>query len=91
MEALAPLEGKAVKRLAHALAIATDLLGIHQDAFVAQEALASLAAAPGTSGGIGLLLGRLYEYESDEEILDRFRFMEAWPEIKKAARKVEWL
>jgi len=91
MEALAPLEGKAVKRLAHALAIATDLLGIHQDAFVAQEALASLAAAPGTSGGIGLLLGRLYEYESDEEILDRFRFMEAWPDIKKAARKVEWL
>jgi CHAD domain-containing protein len=91
MEALAPLEGKAVKRLAHALAVATGLLGVHQDAFVAQEALHSLASAPGTSGGIGLLLGRLYEYESDEEILDRFGFMEAWPDIKKAARKVEWL
>ena len=31
------------------------------------------------------------EIESDEEILDRYRFMEAWPDIKKAARKVEWL
>ena len=91
MEALAPLEGKAVKRLAHALAIATGLLGIHQDAFVAREALNTLASSPGTSGAIGLLLGRLYEYESDEEIIDRFRFMDAWPDIKKTARKVEWL
>jgi CHAD domain-containing protein len=91
MEVLSPLEGKAVKRLAQALAVATGLLGIHQDAFVAQEALSSLASAPGTSGAIGLLLGRLYEYESDEEILDRFRFMDAWPDIRKAARKVEWL
>lgn len=91
MEALAPLEGKPVKRLAHALAIATGLLGIHQDAHVAQETLRSLAGAPSTSGGIGLLLGRLYEYESDEEILDRFRFKDAWPDIKRAAKKVEWL
>lgn len=91
MDALAPLEGKPVKRLAHALAIATELLGIHQDAHVAQETLRSLATAPGTSGSIGLQLGRLYEYESDEEILDRYRFMDAWPDIKKAAKKVEWL
>jgi CHAD domain-containing protein len=91
MDALAPLEGKSVKGLAHALAIATGLLGIHQDAHVAQETLRSLASAPSTSGGIGLLLGRLFEYESDEEILDRYRFMDAWPDIKKAARKVEWL
>jgi hypothetical protein len=38
-----------------------------------------------------LLLGRLFAYESDEEIMDRYRFMDAWPDIKKAARKVEWL
>ncbi len=91
MDALAPLEGKAVKRLAHALSIATELLGIHQDAHVAQQTLNSLATAPSTSGGMGLLLGRLFEYESDEEILDRYRFMDAWPDIKKAAKKVEWL
>ena len=91
MDALAPLEGKAVKRFAHELAIATGLLGIHQDAFVAQEALRSLAYAPTTPGSVGLLLGRLFAFESDEEILDRYRFMEAWPDIKKAARKVEWL
>ena len=91
IEALCPLEGKQTKRFAHELAIATDVLGIHQDAHVAQEALRSLAAAPSTSGSIGLLLGRLYEYESDEEILDRFRFMEAWPDIKRAAKRVEWL
>ena len=91
MDALAPLEGKAVKRFAHELAIATGLLGIHQDAFVAQEALRSLASAPTTPGSVGLLLGRLFAFESDEEILDRYRFMEAWPDIKKAARKVEWL
>ena len=91
MDALAPLEGKAVKRFAHELAIATGLLGIHQDAFVVQEALRSLASAPTTPGSVGLLLGRLFAFESDEEILDRYRFMEAWPDIKKAARKVEWL
>ncbi len=91
MDALAPLEGKPVKRLAHALSIATELLGIHQDAYVAQQTLSSLATAPSTSGSMGLLLGRLFEYESDEEILDRFRFMDAWPDIKKAAKKVEWL
>jgi CHAD domain-containing protein len=91
MDALAPLEGKSVKRLAHALAIATGLLGIHHDAFVAQEALRSLASAPTTPGSVGLLLGRLFAYESDEEILDRYRFMDAWPDIKKSARKVEWL
>lgn len=91
MNALAPLEGKSVKRLAHALSIATELLGIHQDAHVAQQTLASLASAPSTSGSMGLLLGRLFEYESDEEILDRYRFMDAWPDIKKAAKKVEWL
>jgi CHAD domain-containing protein len=91
MEALAPLEGKPVKRLAHALSIATDLLGVHHDAYVAQDTLRSLAASPGTSGAIGMLLGRLFEYESDEEILDRFRFMDAWPEIKRAAKKVNWL
>jgi CHAD domain-containing protein len=91
MDALAPLEGKSVKRLAHALAIATGLLGILHDAFVAQEALRSLASAPNTPGSVGLLLGRLFAYESDEEILDRYRFMDAWPDIKKSARKVEWL
>jgi CHAD domain-containing protein len=91
VESLSPLEGKQTKRFAHSLAIATDLLGIHQDAHVAQEALRSLANSPTTSGSIGLLLGRLFEYESDEEILDRYRFIEAWPEIKRAARRVEWL
>jgi CHAD domain-containing protein len=91
MDALAPLEGKPVKRLAHALAVATGLLGVHQDAHVAQETLRSLASAPNTPGNIGLLLGRLFEYESDEEILDRYRFMDAWPDIKKAAKRVEWL
>lgn len=91
IDALTPLEGKAVRRFAHALELATDLLGLHQDAHVAQQALASLASTSSTSGGIGLLLGRLYEYERDEEILDRHRFIEAWPSIKKAAKKVEWL
>jgi hypothetical protein len=32
-----------------------------------------------------------FAYESDEQIMDRYRFMDAWPDIKKAARKVEWL
>jgi len=91
MDALAQLEGKSVKNLAHALALATGLLGIHQDAHVAQQTLRSLATAPSTSGVVGLLLGRLYELESDEEILDRFRFMDAWPDVKKAAKRVEWL
>ncbi len=35
----------------------------------------------------GLSLGVLHEFEADEEILDRYRFVEMWPSARRAARK----
>jgi hypothetical protein len=31
-------------------------------------------------------LGILHEFEADEEILDRYRFVELWPQARRAAR-----
>jgi hypothetical protein len=32
-------------------------------------------------------LGLLHEFEADEEILDRFRFLEVWAGTRRLARK----
>jgi CHAD domain-containing protein len=86
-DAVAPIFGKAMDRHADRLAVVTDLLGDHQDAHVAQVILRELASHPDTDGMTGLSLGVLHEFEADEEILDRYRFVEMWPSARKAARK----
>ncbi len=86
-ESVAGIFGKRMVRLADGLADVTDLLGDHQDAHVAQGIIRELASHPDTDGLTGLALGLLHEFESDEEILDRLRFMEVWPGVTKTARK----
>ena len=86
-ESVAGIFGRRVTRLGTDLAEVTDLLGDHQDAHVAKGIIRELAGHPDIDGPTGLALGRLYEFESDEEILDRLRFMEVWPGTCRLARK----
>lgn len=86
-ESVAGVFGKDMKRLATQLEAATELLGDHQDAHVAQTILRELAAHPDTDGLTGLSLGLLHEYESEVEMLDRLRFTRLWPSVRKAARR----
>jgi CHAD domain-containing protein len=86
-ESVAGIFGKRMTRHASRLADVTELLGDHQDAHVAQGIIRELAGHPETDGLTGLALGLLHEYESDEEILDRLRFMELWPTARRVAHK----
>jgi hypothetical protein len=77
-----------MEKFADRLADVTELLGDHQDAHVAQTIIRELAAHAETDGVTGMSLGLLYEYESEEEILDRLRFVAMWPKARRAARRV---
>ncbi len=84
-DALAPIFGAKVQRLAQDLAVVTDVLGTHQDAHVAQIALREMAAT--TDGEAGFALGLLHEIEGDAEIADRIEFSSrVWRSARKAAR-----
>lgn len=87
-ESVAGVFGRDMEKFADRLASVTELLGDHQDAHVAQTIIRELAAHPETDGVTGMSLGLLFEYESEEEILDRLRFMEIWPGARRVARRV---
>ena len=86
-ESVAGIFGKDMRRLAIRLEEITELLGDHQDAHVAQSIIRELASHPETDGATGLSLGLLHEYESEVEMVDRLRFVKAWPAARQAARK----
>lgn len=86
-DAAAGIFGKKMTAHARSLAEVTELLGDHQDAHVAQGILRELAAQPQVDGATGMSLGILHEYESDEEILDRYRFYDFWPAAVARARR----
>jgi len=84
-DALAPIFGVKVQRLADALGDVTDVLGTHHDAHVAQTTLREVAA--GTDGDTGFALGLLHEVEGDAEIVDRMEFAtRVWRSARKSAR-----
>jgi len=89
LEAVLPVCDANARKFAKQLAMVTELLGTHQDAYVAQESVREMAAAAEPS--IAFLLGRLYEHESDLEIYDRFAFLELWPKVKKSSKNVAWV
>jgi hypothetical protein len=74
-------------RFADALADVTELLGDHQDAHVAQGIIREVAGHADIDGSTGLALGLLHEYEADEEIRDRLRFVEYWPRALRQAHR----
>ena len=84
-DAVAAIFGKDMQRYAERLSDVTELLGDHQDAHVAQVILRELAAHAETDGLTGMSLGILHEFEADEEILDRYRFVELWPKARRDA------
>jgi inorganic triphosphatase YgiF len=86
-ESVAGIFGKRMARFADALADATELLGDHQDAHVAQGIIREVAGHADIDGSTGLALGLLHEYEADEEIRDRLRFVEFWPRALRQAHR----
>jgi CHAD domain-containing protein len=84
VEAVAPLFGAPMQRLARRLADTTDVLGSHQDAAVAQDLLREIA---GTCDGMtAFALGVLHEREFEFEMDDRELFTTQWPRTVRAAK-----
>ena len=86
-EAVAPVMGEEVKKFAKALSGVTEVLGEHQDAWVAQQTLKELASAPEIDGLSGFSLGLLHEFEFEQELFARNEFVELWPSVKQAHKK----
>ena len=86
-EAVAPVMGDHVKRFAKTLSEVTEVLGEHQDAWVAQQTLKTLAAGDGIDGLSGFSLGLLHEFEFEQELFCRNDFVKIWPGVRKAHKK----
>lgn len=82
-EAVEPVFGKPAKDLVKALEQVTEILGDHQDAYVAQMTLRSLAAEADIDAPTGFALGLLYALEVDYELGLRREFRRMWPRIEK--------
>lgn len=84
-DAVAPVIGRRMAHLADRLAEVTEVLGHHQDAHVAQQALRAMAddAAPAAA----FALGRLLAIEQAAEMADREAFVALWPDVRKAAHR----
>ena len=77
-ETATPVFGKEAQRLAKAAAALQEVLGEHQDAFVAQHALLAIAAERPNDGSLGLAVGRLAERERQAASAARDRFRPTW-------------
>lgn len=86
-EAVAPVMGDDVKKFAKALSGVTELLGEHQDAWVAQNTLRDLAQRPEVEGWTGFSLGLLHQFEFEQEMFARTDFVALWPDIQRAHKK----
>ena len=84
-DAVAPVIGDDMERLAHRLANVTEILGTHQDAHVAQATLRELSGY--TDPTDAFALGRLLAIEEAAEMADRREFLAMWPSVRKAARR----
>lgn len=87
VEAIAPVFGEPARRLADELERVTELLGEHQDAYVAQQSVRELSGHPNVDGDTGFALGLLHSFEVEQELLDRVRFEEVWPEVVATYRR----
>lgn len=85
-ESVSDVFGKRMRRLADELADVTEILGDHQDAYVAQGVLREIAGTPTADGLVGLSLGLLHEYETEIELRDRRRFRKTWDAVRERAR-----
>lgn len=84
-DAVAPVLGHDLPRLADRLADVTEVLGHHQDAHVAQTTLRALAPEAGPEAAFAL--GRLLAIEETAEMADRRAFVDLWPSVHRAAHR----
>lgn len=86
-DASAAISGKAMRTYAGKLATITDILGDLHDAHVAELFLRELAQSPNVSGRQGLALGRLLDLQIQHNLIERHRFISAWPPTRAAAHR----
>lgn len=86
-ELVQPVFGDPAKRLAKALADVTEVLGDHQDCYVAQQELRRIAQRPDIDGATGFALGLLHAAEEEREMSLREDFMQLWPQVLRLFRK----
>ena len=84
-DAVAPVLGADVGTLADHLADVTEVLGHHQDSYVAQATLRGLSTQADPAAAFAL--GRLLGVEEAAEIADRVSLLAMWPRVRKAARQ----
>jgi CHAD domain-containing protein len=89
-EAVAPALGKPAKALARQVERVTELLGEHQDAAVAADALAALAADGESTSRAGFALGLLYQRQRNAVQDSRTGFLRLWPEVADKKHR-RWL
>jgi CHAD domain-containing protein len=85
-DAVAPVLGPDYERLADRLAEVTDVLGHHQDAYVAQQTLHEMA--PSADSATAFALGQLMASEQAAEMSDRKAFRKIWPAARRAGRRI---
>jgi len=88
-EAAAPALGSKARKLARQAERVQVVLGEHQDAVVAAEFLAEVAALP-RIGSLGFGLGLLFAREESRAAAARQEFGEIWPDVVRAKRR-RWL
>ncbi|MGC0418479.1 CHAD domain-containing protein [Embleya sp. AB8] len=74
-----PAFGPPAARLARRLKAVTEVLGVHQDATIAAEAVGALAAGPRVGGPAAFVLGELYAHERRVATAQRYAFTRVWP------------
>ncbi|MFI6980679.1 CHAD domain-containing protein [Embleya sp. NPDC050154] len=74
-----PAFGPPAARLARRLKAVTEVLGVHQDATIAADAIAELAAGPRVGGPAAFVLGELYAHERQVATARRYAFTRVWP------------
>ena len=89
-EAVAPAMGKPAKRLARRAERVTELLGEHQDAIIAADALTRLVTRPRTGARAAFGLGVLYGIQRDDVRTSRQQFLDTWPAMSRRAHR-RWL
>jgi CHAD domain-containing protein len=89
-ELIEPQQGRPVRKLVKAVTALQDVLGEHQDAAVAEEAVRELATAEDSDGDahLAFVAGRLAERERARRVEYRTRWSAAWQEVDRRARKV---
>ncbi|MFF7249515.1 CHAD domain-containing protein [Embleya sp. NPDC008237] len=85
-----PAFGPPAARLARRLKAVTEVLGVHQDATIAADAVAELAAGPRVGGPTAFVLGELYAHERHVATAQRYAFTRVWPKAGTAQARA-WL